>query len=169
MKFFGLSLFNAVLFSDMMAGVLGATITLYNIPPPSPTGTLNPNLLSISADILWSVSPVSTRSDGKTVYDEVMVITKDVWYNPSTTTTVTSGIPSTTTHTVVEDANGLEESFTQGPSFDAAAIAQSCSFQGTTAGGCMYSNVLGTENIARTEFTSFTGVPTPVYTITVDS
>ncbi|KAF5363309.1 hypothetical protein D9756_000206 [Leucocoprinus leucothites] len=170
MGFLSATLSAVTIVSALLTRAQGATVTLYNVAPPTPTPSRapNPSLFSPSADISWSASPVSTRDDGKTVYDEVIVISKEVWINSFTTETVSS-LPPTTTRTLVEDASGLQESYTDGPSFDPLAFAETCSFQGTTAGGCVYSVVIGTGDIGRTMVTSFTGVPTPVFTITVNS
>lgn len=141
------------------------------------------DLPTVSADVSWTVSPISTREDGKTVYEEVAVTNKEVWFYSLTTSTETSGYPLTMTGellvfllhtmpylecsaTLVEDANGLEETFTYGPSFDPGRLFyQSCSFEGTTKGSCVLSNVFGPGSVKLTDVATVTGVPTPIYTL----
>ncbi|KAF5346097.1 hypothetical protein D9756_010810 [Leucocoprinus leucothites] len=147
---------------------LGATVTLYAIGLP-PASTPNTPLFSISQGVSYTISPVSVESNGKTVYEEVVVLTEVVGAEPTTTWTITSGLPVTTTQTFIEDANGLLQTVEIGRPSDIPAVVMvfSCSFDGTTAGACVRSAAIGPES--RASVTSWTGVPTPVYTISVSS
>ncbi|KAJ3571868.1 hypothetical protein NP233_g3468 [Leucocoprinus birnbaumii] len=169
MKALGNTLALVSALSTLIAGVQGATITLYNVIPTSSPTTTQSGPGTPSFELSYSASPVSTRDDGKTVYQEVLVITKDVIPLGSSTTTLTSGLPQTLTRTLVEDSNGFEQTITAGPSGVPFVVVPSCSFQGTTRGVCVYNNAVGPSDHRTTTASTFTGTLTPVFTITQSS
>ncbi|KAF5345791.1 hypothetical protein D9756_010869 [Leucocoprinus leucothites] len=144
----------------------GQAVTLYGVAPTT-TEALDPSRFAIiSQGVSITISPVSTREDGRTVYEEAVVYTKEVVGNSFSQTTLTSDFPQTGTYTFVAGATDLVETFSlqKGPE----VFVHSCSFEGT-GGVCVFGDVVGSGTGARTSVTSVTGVPTPFYTITRSS
>ncbi|KAJ3565863.1 hypothetical protein NP233_g7372 [Leucocoprinus birnbaumii] len=77
-------------------GVCGSTITLYGLSPTSTPSAIGQHQ-QVSWGITDSISPVSTREDGKTVYQDVNVITQIVYSELRSVSTRTSDLPQTTT------------------------------------------------------------------------
>lgn len=178
------------------ASVLGATITLYDIVDPDSFRTPDPSLFpKFSAGFEFTISPVSTNSNGKTVYEEIGVITAEFVIQPSTTVLDTSlSLPRTVTcevqfiseclfdlmsrfsflsvpvGTFVEDATAVDWLLSF-PGHPPDIATESCIFQGTTAGICVNPNIeRDSFNTAHsTSFSTFTGVRTPIFTITQSS
>ncbi|KAJ3565858.1 hypothetical protein NP233_g7375 [Leucocoprinus birnbaumii] len=148
------------LISTISAGAQVTTITLYGavVPTQSPTTTISGPELGYS----YSASPVSTQADGKTVYQEVLVVAKEVIAMGSSSTEITSGLPATLTRTMVQDASGFVE--TLNPTNEPLALVVSCSFEGTTQGVCVYDNVVGPSDHQTTIASTLTGAMSPIYT-----
>jgi hypothetical protein len=62
----------------------------------------------------------------------------------------------------VEDASGLEQTYTIGASGNQLIVAQSCTFEGTTAGSCQETDIIEIPGVTTsTRIAAFTGIPQP--------
>lgn len=75
-------------------GVLGATVTLYNVIAPLLESVPE---ASQSNDFLYSVSVVGVGEDGRTTYAQEVILTRAVIGNEYATEAITSGLLQTTT------------------------------------------------------------------------
>ncbi|KAJ3571865.1 hypothetical protein NP233_g3474 [Leucocoprinus birnbaumii] len=137
-----------------------ATVTFYDVIP-----TLAPTALHLSEAISHSEGVIGFDSDGKTIYHEVGVLTKEVFYNDFTTiTSAVDPLPSTYTVTFAEGDEGFARTYPLTEELSTTTVtdivAESCAFQGTTWGVCGRIIV----NDRTTVVTSFTGPMAPAYT-----
>ncbi|KAF5346055.1 hypothetical protein D9756_010809 [Leucocoprinus leucothites] len=157
-----------ILFAALPAA-MGATVTIYGVAPTEST------ILPISLGVSVSFSPLSVNPDGKTAYDDVLVITEVVrvdgppdtqFSNAPTMSTEIISTPIPVTWSLNADDNGYEFHFTDTSFPDKPAdVNEKCSFQGTTATRAVCVDIWSQSGAGRQTTGTWTGVPTPIYTL----
>ncbi|KAJ3571867.1 hypothetical protein NP233_g3469 [Leucocoprinus birnbaumii] len=149
--------------------VLGAaTITLYDVVDPQ----MSPDPSVFPYDGKVTISPVTTQSDGKTVYEQIAVIS-GAEAQPLTDVPgpqVTTGPYTTTVGTFAEDSTEIDWRISFPPSEPSRmpeVYTDRCFFQGTTAALCEQHNIIeeSWDTKQSTSVYTWTGVPTPISTI----
>lgn len=82
-----------------MPGAGSTTVTLYDVLPPPPEGTPDPSQFSLLTPnpLSYTATAVSVKDDGKTIYEEVLILTQAGIANSFTT--ISAPAPSSQTIT----------------------------------------------------------------------
>ncbi|KAJ3564187.1 hypothetical protein NP233_g8450 [Leucocoprinus birnbaumii] len=144
------------LFSAALAGAIPTTtVTLWGVEKPLETAVPR-----FTASPSYSATPFGVGPNGETTYLVAAAATEVVLVESKTTKTIP--VTTTATYIIVEDSNGLTEIDRSDIGHQPASAIASCKFDGTTGANCVAVGLVATSTAGVTTYTS---VPTPLYTI----